>query len=63
VDGAGTAQQRDVKMGQQQGSDWVVEQGLKPGDVVVVDGAQKLKPGMRVQAQPLAVPAAAPAAS
>ncbi|HEY2675659.1 MAG TPA: efflux RND transporter periplasmic adaptor subunit [Steroidobacteraceae bacterium] len=62
VDGAGTAQQRDVKMGQQQGSDWVVEQGLKPGDVVVVDGAQKLRPGMRVQSQPLAAPTG-PAAS
>jgi membrane fusion protein (multidrug efflux system) len=57
VDGSGTAQPRDVKMGQQQGSDWVVEQGLKPGDVVVVDGAQKLRPGMRVQSEPLATPA------
>ena len=58
VDGAGTAQQRDVKMGQQQGSDWVVEEGLKAGDVVVVDGTQKLKTGARVQAQPLATPPA-----
>ncbi len=63
VDNTGAAQQRDVTMGQQQGSDWVVEQGLKPGDVVVVDGAQKLRPGMRVQAQPLAAPAAKPTAS
>jgi membrane fusion protein, multidrug efflux system len=55
----GTAQQRDVKMGQQQGTDWIVEEGLKPGDVVVVDGAQKLKPGTPVQAQPLATPASA----
>jgi len=53
----GTAQQRDVKMGQQQGNDWIVEEGLKPGDVVVVDGAQKLKPGTPVQAQSLALPA------
>jgi hypothetical protein len=58
VDAAGTAQQRDVKMGQQQGSDWVVEEGLKAGDVVVVDGTQKLKTGARVQAQPLATPPA-----
>jgi membrane fusion protein, multidrug efflux system len=63
VDSAGAAQQRDVTMGQQQGSDWVVEQGLKPGDVVVVDGVQKLRPGMRVQAQPLAAPAGKPTAS
>ncbi len=61
VDKAGTAQQRDVKMGQQQGSDWVVEEGLAPGDVVVVDGTQKLKVGTPVRAQPLALPPAAPA--
>ena len=54
VDHAGKAQQRDVKMGQQQGNDWVVEEGLAPGDVVVVDGTQKLKPGMHVHAQPSA---------
>ena len=60
---AGTAQQRDVKMGQQQGSDWVVEEGLAPGDVVVVDGTQKLKPGTPVRIQPAAAPAAEPRAS
>ena len=63
VDSAGMAQQRDVKMGQQQGSDWVVEEGLAPGDVVVVDGTQKLKSGTPVRAQPLAAPAAGPRAS
>jgi membrane fusion protein (multidrug efflux system) len=57
VDGTGTAQQRDVKMGPQQGSDWVVEEGLAPGDVVVVDGTQKLKSGTRVQSEPLVAPA------
>ena len=63
VDSAGTARQRDVKMGQQQGPDWVVEEGLAPGDVVVVDGTQKLKSGTPVQVQPLATPAAGPRAS
>jgi membrane fusion protein (multidrug efflux system) len=63
VDNAGTAQQRDVKMGQQQGSDWVVEAGLAPGDVVVVDGTQKLKAGMHVRTQPLAAPATGAPAS
>ena len=57
----GLAQQRDVKMGPQQGNDWVVEAGLAPGDVVVVDGTQKLKPGMRVEVQPIVTPAPAPA--
>ena len=59
----GKAQQRDVKMGQQQGNDWVVEAGLKPGDVVVVDGTQKLKVGMAVQVQPIAAPTAGSPAS
>jgi membrane fusion protein, multidrug efflux system len=57
VDQAGVAQQRDVKMGQQQGNDWVVESGLAPGDVVIVDGTQKLRPGMPVSVQPLPSPA------
>jgi membrane fusion protein (multidrug efflux system) len=52
---AGKAEQRDVSMGQQQGSDWVVEKGLVPGDVVIVDGIQKLRPGSAVVAQPLPV--------
>lgn len=60
VDAAGTARQRDVKMGPQQGSDWVVEEGLAPGDVVVIDGTQKLKAGTHVTVEPLAAPAAAP---
>jgi membrane fusion protein (multidrug efflux system) len=60
VDPAGKAQQRDVKMGQQQGNDWVVEAGLAPGDVVVVDGTQKLKPGTPVRVEPLAAPASGP---
>ena len=59
VDHDGKAQPRDVKMGPQLGSEWVVEQGLSPGDVVVVDGTQKLKAGVRVQAQPLAQTAVA----
>ena len=62
VDGAGTAQQRDVKMGPQQGNDWVVEDGLAPGDVVVIDGMQKLKSGKPVRIEPPA-PAAGPRAS
>jgi membrane fusion protein (multidrug efflux system) len=63
VDSEGKAQQRDVKMGQQQGSDWVVEEGLAPGDVVVIDGTQKLKAGMPVRVQPLDAPTAGPRAS
>ena len=53
VNQANKAQQRDVKMGQQQGSDWVVEKGLAAGDIVIVDGIQKLRDGVPVVAQPL----------
>jgi membrane fusion protein, multidrug efflux system len=55
VDKSGKAEQRDVRMGQQQGSEWVVEKGLGDGDVVIVDGVQKLRPGIPVIAQPLPV--------
>jgi membrane fusion protein (multidrug efflux system) len=53
VDQDNKAQQRDVQMGPQQGSDWVVEKGLAAGDVVIVDGIQKLRDGIGVTAQPL----------
>jgi membrane fusion protein, multidrug efflux system len=57
------AQQRDVQMGQQQGSDWVVEKGLTAGDVVIVDGIQKLRDGIAVAAQPLPEPSETPHAA
>jgi membrane fusion protein (multidrug efflux system) len=53
VDAAGKAQQRDVQMGPRIGTGWQVQQGLKAGDVVVVDGVQRLKPGSAVHATPL----------
>jgi membrane fusion protein, multidrug efflux system len=54
VDTTGHAQQRDVRLGPRIGSDWQVQQGLKAGDVVIVDGVQHLKPAMPVKAAPLA---------
>jgi membrane fusion protein (multidrug efflux system) len=54
VDGAGRAQQRDVRMGPRVDSEWQVQQGLEAGDTVVVDGVQHLKPGSPVKATPLA---------
>ncbi|MCD2515721.1 efflux RND transporter periplasmic adaptor subunit [Massilia sp. G4R7] len=59
--------QRTVKIGSQQGSDWVVTDGLKEGERVMVDGFQKLQmlpPGTPVKAvawQPTAANGAAPA--
>ena len=54
VDADGKAQQRDVHMGLRIGGDWQVQQGLKAGETVIVDGVQRLKPGMPVKATPLA---------
>ena len=35
----------NVKLGPQFGSDWIIENGLKPGDRVITDNVQKLKDG------------------
>jgi multidrug efflux pump subunit AcrA (membrane-fusion protein) len=35
-------------MGLTEGNDVTIDDGLKPGDVVVVDGAEKLADGMSV---------------
>ncbi len=37
-----------VKVGDRIGSDWIVEEGLKPGERVVADGLFKIGPGMLV---------------
>ncbi|MGC1521610.1 MAG: efflux RND transporter periplasmic adaptor subunit [Steroidobacteraceae bacterium] len=54
VDGAGRAQQRDVRLGLRVGSDMQVQEGLKAGDVVIVDGVQHIKPDSLVKATPMA---------
>jgi membrane fusion protein (multidrug efflux system) len=43
--------------------DWVVEKGIGPGETVIVDGIQKVRPGATVTATPYTPPAAKPAAS
>ncbi|MGA2324748.1 MAG: efflux RND transporter periplasmic adaptor subunit [Bryobacteraceae bacterium] len=48
---------RAVTTGNRSGSFWIVEQGLKPGDRVIVEGQLKVRPGARVQPQPYRVPA------
>lgn len=54
VDAQGKAENRDVRVGARVGSEWIIAQGLKPGETVIVDGVQRLKPGTPVRAQPLA---------
>jgi membrane fusion protein (multidrug efflux system) len=43
---------RTVKMGPKIGSDWVIDDGLKPGERVVAEGAQKLRDGSKVVPKP-----------
>ncbi len=45
-------QARVVTTGPRVGELWVIEQGLKPGDRIIVDGQLKVRPGSSVQAQP-----------
>ncbi|MDP9142806.1 MAG: efflux RND transporter periplasmic adaptor subunit [Pseudomonadota bacterium] len=63
VDAEQHAQSRDLRMGARIGPDWLVEEGLQAGDVVIVEGIQRLKPGTPVQPQAAAkpVPEGAPA--
>jgi membrane fusion protein (multidrug efflux system) len=48
---------RPVKVGQQVNGLWVIEQGLQRGDRVIVEGLQKVRPGMTVAAAAYAPPA------
>ncbi|MEM9315388.1 MAG: efflux RND transporter periplasmic adaptor subunit, partial [Pseudomonadota bacterium] len=41
---------RNVSLGQREGVDWVVEAGLDQGNRVIVNGVQKVRPGMAVAA-------------
>ncbi len=52
---------RPVKVGGQQNGQWVILDGVKAGEQVMVDGFQKLRPGAPVKAVPWRAPGRAPA--
>jgi membrane fusion protein (multidrug efflux system) len=52
VDDQNMAHIQPVNVGEQTGSNWIIESGLKPGDRVVVEGTQKVKEGTIVNPQP-----------
>jgi len=54
---------RPVKVAERIGSDWIIEDGLKPGEKIIVEGTQKVKPDMVVNPQPFDPEAAAKAAA
>ena len=39
------AEPRQLKLGPALSGEWIVEDGLKAGDKVIVEGSQKLQPG------------------
>jgi membrane fusion protein (multidrug efflux system) len=62
VDRDGKAENRPVTVGDWSGDDWVVTDGLRAGDRVVVDGGLKLNPGAALAPKPyVATASAAPA--
>lgn len=62
----GKAEIRPVIVGDWVGNDWVIKQGIKAGEQVIVDGFQRLKPGAPIKViapAPAAAPVAAPPSS
>jgi membrane fusion protein (multidrug efflux system) len=55
----GKVQPRPLKVDRAVGDQWLVTEGLKPGDKLIVDGLQKVRPGAPAQGVPVA--ASAPA--
>lgn len=54
---------RPVQVSQAIGDKWLVENGLKAGDRVIVEGLQKVRPGVQVNAADRSAPAAAAASA
>ena len=60
--GAKGPETRPVTLGQTVGDKWLVTSGLQPGDKVIVEGLQKVRPGAPIKAVPAgSAPAAAQA--
>lgn len=64
VDAKGQVSPRTIRIGGSQDNQWVVLSGLQPGEQVIVDGFQKIRPGAPVKPVPwnAAGPAGTPAA-
>jgi membrane fusion protein, multidrug efflux system len=50
---------RIVKVGERVGTEWVIDSGVKKGEIVVVEGVQKVRDGVSVNPLPLAAGAGA----
>lgn len=54
VDGDNKVNIRPVKTGERIDTMWIIEAGLKPGETVVAEGTQKVRPGADVTPRPFA---------
>jgi membrane fusion protein (multidrug efflux system) len=52
VSGDNKVEKRSVTVGERIGSLWVIEDGLKPGDRIIVEGMQKVRDGQTVKPMP-----------
>ena len=52
VDGSGKVQQRILTLDRAIGDRWLVASGLEPGERVIIEGAQKVRPGASVKVVP-----------
>lgn len=50
---------RPVEVGAKTGDDWVITSGAKPGERIVVEGLQRMRPGLKVVPKPWTPPAGA----
>lgn len=55
VGGEEKVEPRPIKVVQTVGNDWLVSDGLKPGDRVIMEGIQRARPGTPVKAVPFGV--------
>lgn len=60
VNAEDVVESREISVIRAQGSDWVVDGGLAPGDRLIVAGLQKVRPGQQVRAEERAPSVAAP---
>lgn len=61
VSAEGKAEPRTVKVGPRFGSLWIIDDGVKPGEKVIVEGANRVQAGMAVKATVVPAEEAAPA--
>jgi membrane fusion protein (multidrug efflux system) len=59
INNSNVVEVKDVKLGPETGNDTVIEAGLEAGETVIVEGLQKVRPGMTVR--PVKVSQAGPA--